>query len=317
MHTYTNKPRTYVVTSATGRSGSIVARGLLAAGHRVRAVGRDEARLAPLVEAGATAFVGNIESRAFIEGCFEGADAAYLVVSADHMAHDFRRAFTDIGSNFSAAARSTGLPAAVFLSTIGTHDDRHRGFIMTHRDVELVLNSIEPLNVLHLRAPSFFENLLYFLPASRARNALVSSIDPDSPLDMAANADVAALALRRLLALDFEGKSAVELRAPEPISLRRVAQLMTAELGRPVDAIHVDREADIEAMVSAGMHRDFSTLMNDTWDVFSRRGLLRASPPVAYEVTPTPLRQFLQERFIPLFRGVPAAQEAKRLLPVA
>lgn len=291
--------RIYTVTGATGRSGQRVARALLAQGFQVRAVGRDEDRLAPLVAAGAEPFVGDITRREFVERCFAGADAAYLIDSADHMARDFRGSFAAIGRNFADAARTAGLPFAVFVSTIGTHDERFRGFITTHGDVEHILNEPPRFNVLHLRAPNFFENLLYFVPASRAMGALASPIDPDAQIDMAANRDVAELAIQRLIALDFEGKSSVELHGPEVLTIRKIAAMVEKLLERPFPAVHISHEDNVEAMVSAGMHRDFSTLISDTWATFSRYGLLRASPPQRVAVGSSPIRQFLLDEFIP------------------
>lgn len=66
-----------------GRIGKPVALGLLDAGHRVRAVGLDRARLQPLVDRGAEPAVGDIADRAFIERALAGADAALLVARAD------------------------------------------------------------------------------------------------------------------------------------------------------------------------------------------------------------------------------------------
>jgi uncharacterized protein YbjT (DUF2867 family) len=69
---------TYAVTISTGRIGNRVARGLLDAGHDVRAIGRDTARLGDLSARGARPFVGDIRDPAFVEKAFDGADAAFL-----------------------------------------------------------------------------------------------------------------------------------------------------------------------------------------------------------------------------------------------
>jgi uncharacterized protein YbjT (DUF2867 family) len=307
MAIHRQSKRTYVVTAATGRIGNRVARGLLAAGHDVRAVGRDPARLAPLAALGAEPRVGMIEDRAFIERCFAGADAAFLVVSADHMARDFRRAFADIGHNFARAAETCGLGSALFISTIGTHDDRYRGFIMTHGDVEHILDGAKGVNMLHLRAPAFFENLFYYLPGTLARGALATPIDPDAAFDMASTADIATVALGHLLALDFAGSSALEIHGREVLTMRRIAELISQELGRPFGVEHIDRDTDIEEMVAAGMHRDFSTLMNDTWTTFSRFGMLRAPEPQRWESAVTPMEHFLRDSFVPALKTELAA----------
>ena len=50
-----------VVTGATGRTGRRVTEALLTAGVKVRMVGRDSDKLAPLARLGAEAFVGGHE----------------------------------------------------------------------------------------------------------------------------------------------------------------------------------------------------------------------------------------------------------------
>jgi len=49
------------VTGATGRTGRRIAEILLAKGEKVRAIGRDAKKLAPLAESGAEPFVGDVE----------------------------------------------------------------------------------------------------------------------------------------------------------------------------------------------------------------------------------------------------------------
>ena len=72
-----------VVTGATGRTGRRATEMLLAKGEKVRAVGRDAKKLAPLVELGAEPFVGNVEDVDSMTNAFDSASAAYLVLPED------------------------------------------------------------------------------------------------------------------------------------------------------------------------------------------------------------------------------------------
>ncbi len=72
-----------VVTGASGRTGKTVAQALLAKGKKVRVIGRDATRLAPLVNLGAEAAVGVIDDIPRLSTFFEGAEAAYLVLPED------------------------------------------------------------------------------------------------------------------------------------------------------------------------------------------------------------------------------------------
>lgn len=294
---------TYVVTAATGHTGSLVAKGLLEAGHTVRVLGRDPDRMNELAERGATPMIGDVRDPAFVEVAFQGADAAYLVSLADRNSHDLRRGFADIGTNYAEAARKTGLKSAIFLSTIGTHDERNRGLILIHTDVERALNTVEGLHVVHLRAPSFFENLFYFLRPMQERGVLSTPIAPDTPLETVSTKDIAAVALRLLLALNFQGKTALELHGEPDLTMRTIAAQISQQLGRPFPIEHADRNADIEAIAAAGMGWDFAALLNDTWDLFSQKGLLRATDPTPETRMPTPITEFIRTELVPVLKA--------------
>ena len=302
---------TYVVTGATGHVGGPVARGLLDVGHEVRTVGRNRARLDALVERGATPAVGDVRDGAFVEEAFRGADAALLVSPPNLNARDLRRQFGEIGDVYAAAAAATGLGQAVFVSTTGAHEERHRGLIQVHTDVEHALDDVEGLDVLHLRAPNYFENLFYFLPAMRLRGVLSTPLGPDTPFDTVWTGDVAAVALRRLHALDIESRETMEMHGPEGLTMRRIAGIIGEAIGRPFPVEQVAHETDIEAMVGMGLGRDFSTLLNDTWGIFNRHGLLRTAEPTAATRAPTPIEAFIREALVPAIQASTSTPEPR------
>jgi uncharacterized protein YbjT (DUF2867 family) len=294
-----DQKRTYVVTAATGRIGGRVARTLLQAGHKVVALGRDVDRLKALADLGAQMLRGDVEDEGFVESAFRGADAAFLLVSGRRTSRDFRRNFGDVGRNYANALRATSVKSAVFISCIGAHDEAHRGLVLIHADVEKALNEVADLDLVHLRAAPFYENLFYWLPAMQERRAFATPIQPDAPLEMTVTADVAVAASQLLLKLEFRGKNAIELRGRDVLTMRQIADKVAKELGRPFPVEQTPREPDIEGLVAHGVSYDFAWLMNDAWDTFSRHGLLRApNSPASIHAT-TPLEDFLTQQFVP------------------
>ena len=115
---------TVVVTGSTGKQGGAVARGLLARGHKVRAVTRDpnssQAKL--LANAGATLVAASLEDTAALTQALEGATSLFAmttpsggtdaetrqgVAAADAAkAAGVHLVFTSVGS----ANRRTGIP---------------------------------------------------------------------------------------------------------------------------------------------------------------------------------------------------------------
>jgi uncharacterized protein YbjT (DUF2867 family) len=293
----TNK-RSYVVTAASGRIGGRVAAGLLRAGHEVRVIGRNAARLQPLAQQGAVLFVGNLADRGILERAFAGADAALLLVPGNRASRNFRRYFTDLGATYAAAARTARLRSALFVSSLGAHTERHRGLVLVHRDVELELNEVATLAVTHLRASFFYENLFYFLPAMQARGGLYTPIDPEVQIDMAPTSDVAALALRLLAELPPR-TTTHELRGVRPLSLREIADVIGRQLGRTFPCARTPRAENVDAMVAAGSSYDFAHQMNDAWDTFSAFGTLRDPEATASSNATTPIEDFVRAELAP------------------
>ena len=295
---------TYAVTISTGRIGNRVARGLLEAGHDVRAIGRDPARLADLTARGARPFVGDIRDADFVAKAFDGAYAAFLLVKADQSEPDFRAAFERVGASYAKAAQATSLRNALFVSAMGAHDASLDGLIGIHRAVEDRLNAVKGLNIYHLRAAGFFDNLFYFLHAMRAAGAFATPFQVNSPVYWASTDDLANLAVRALLELPFRETRAVDARLPTPLTTTDLARLVERTLGRPFPAVHVPREVNVPALIGAGLSPDMATRMQTTWEIFNARTVenSKSSPTV---ILTTPIDGYLRDTFVPALTAPP------------
>lgn len=117
----------FLVTGATGFTGSRLAERLLDSGARVRALVREKSNYAPLEEKGAEIFKGDVTDR---EAVFE---AAHCVDTVFHVAAAFREARLSDGAyrevnvegtrNLLDAALSCGVRRFVHCSTIGVYGD--------------------------------------------------------------------------------------------------------------------------------------------------------------------------------------------------
>jgi len=188
--------RNYLITGATGNVGNRVSRQLLSEGHQVRVFGRNRERLQPLVDMGATPFVGDMWDKESVNEAFRGIDAALLIAQGNRSSHDYRRDFARAGENYAAALTSHGVKWAVFISALGADDDRNRGVVLIHADVERALNAVPEINLVHLRAPLFFEDLFFYLFPIRQFGVLTWPISTQTYLDMGSTRDVADVAVR-------------------------------------------------------------------------------------------------------------------------
>ena len=78
----------FVVTGASGHTGSVIAKALLAKGENVRAVGGSADCLQALVSQGAEPFVADVSDKAAVTQAVAGAKAVYLMIPPNLNAPD-------------------------------------------------------------------------------------------------------------------------------------------------------------------------------------------------------------------------------------
>src|SRR5271169_2192349 len=141
----------YTITGATGNTGSVVAKTLLARGHKVRVLGRNAERLQPLVALGAEPFVCEITDAGKLTEAFKGAQAVYAMIPPD-LANKDVRAYQERASDALASAlQAAAVKHAVSLSSIGADKTEKTGPVVGLHHLEEKLNAVPGLNVLHLR----------------------------------------------------------------------------------------------------------------------------------------------------------------------
>jgi uncharacterized protein YbjT (DUF2867 family) len=133
-----------LVTGASGFIGSHLARTLVDAGYRVRAMTRR-----PETYGGAgTPVAGDVGDRAALDAALDGVHAAYyLVHSLD--SEDFEERDARGARNFAAASADAGLERIVYLGALGSDDERLSAHLRSRRSVERLLRDGDvPVTVL-------------------------------------------------------------------------------------------------------------------------------------------------------------------------
>ena len=222
-----------VVTGATGRTGRRVTEALLTSGAKVRAVGRDGDKLAPLARLGAEAFVGGHEDRANLTKAFSGATAAYLLLPEDMSQVDLRAHQERVSDAFAAAVASAGVPFVVNLSSLGAQHAEGTGPIVGLHLQEQKLNQVAGLNVLHIRAAYFMDNLYSAIAPLSAAGILPGGMPGEARMPWIASRDIGTYAASRLATLDFSASSAQELHGQRDLSFDEAASIVGKAIGRP------------------------------------------------------------------------------------
>lgn len=293
-----------VVTGATGRTGRRVTEVLLAKGEKVRVVGRNADKLASLVQQGAEPCAGNVEDLSFLTAAFSGAAAVYLVLPEDLSQQDLRGHQDRVSDCYAAAIRNAGVPFAVDLSSIGAQHAQGTGPIVGLHHQEQKLGQVAGLNVLHLRAAYFMENLLMSVAPLRATGMLPGGMQGDVPMPWIATKDIGAYAATRLATRDFSGSAVQELHGQRDISMNQAASIVGKALGKSdVAYLQVPGPQLEDALLKMGLPQKTAELILEMWEGANAGLIVPQEKRSARNTTPTTLESFVTEVFVPAYKN--------------
>jgi len=291
-----------VLTGATGRTGSAAAEALRAKGEKVRLVGRDAKKLSALVRLAAEAFVGNVEDVSSMTEAFKGASAVYLVLPEDISKEDLRAHQERVSDSYAAAITNAHVRFVVNLSSIGAQHAKNTGPIVGLHNQEQKLNRVAGLNVLHLRAAYFMENLFMSIAPLRSMGALPGGLRAEVPMPWIATQDVGAYAATRLAGRDFSGSSVQELHGQRDISMREAASIVGSAIGKPnLEYAQLPRMMFETALLKMGLPKKTAELIIEMWEGANAGLIVPQEKRSARNTTPTPLESFVSRVFAPAY----------------
>jgi uncharacterized protein YbjT (DUF2867 family) len=113
-----------LVTGGTGFVGPKVVRGVVEAGHDVRALARNRKKAAHVAALGAELVEGDVTDAASLRIAVEGVDAVvHLVAIRQGRAEEFQRIMVDGTRSLLAAANEVGVRRFVHMSALGTTEE--------------------------------------------------------------------------------------------------------------------------------------------------------------------------------------------------
>jgi len=291
---------THVVLGGSGNTGSIIADFLLAKGKKVRVVGRDLGRLQRFSRKGAEAITADLSDAAALTKAFSGAGAAYLLLPPLNSREEQERQSDAIA----AAVKNSRLRYAVHLSSYGAHVPEGTGPVTGLHSSEQKLNGISDLNVLHLRPGYFMENNLAAIDMIRGMGIFGHALLPDLKLPLIATRDIGAYAAQRLLDLDFSGKQTRELLGERGLTMAEATAVIARNIGKPdlrYEQFSYDQVQ--QALTQAGFSPKKAAVYIEMFQAINA-GLLAAQEPRSMQnSTPTSFDKFVQDVFVPAYRG--------------
>jgi uncharacterized protein YbjT (DUF2867 family) len=294
----------YVVTGATGNTGSVVANQLLAKGQKVRVIGRSADRLQPLAAKGAEPFVADASDAAALIKAFTGAQGVYVVIPPNFKSNDFRAEQGRISDAFAQALARAGVKQAVTLSSIGADKPAGTGPIAGLHELEEKLNRITGLNVLHLRAAYFMENTLAQAGIIHAMGKTAGPLRPDVKVPMIATHDVGLAAAQALLTPDFSGHATRELLGPRDLNYNEVTAIIGKAIEKPdLNYVQLPDDQLRPALQQMGLSANVAGLLLEMSAAINAGQVRALEPRSPRNTTPKTYEAFVAETFVPVYKG--------------
>lgn len=293
----------YVIAGATGHIGSKIVAELLNQGKPVRMIARHEDRMKSFEEKGAERFLGTLEDSDFLTKAFNGATAVFALEPPNIHAEDARAYQNKVGEAIARAIKSAGVKNVVNLSSVGAHLEKGTGIIQGLHDQEERLNQIEGLNVIHLRAAYFMENLYSSMGMIKAMNVISWTLDPEKKFPMVATEDIARVAADHLLKLDFNGKQVEYILGPRDVSYNEAAKILGKEIGKPdLKYIQVPAEDVRKSLLQWGLSESSSDAMLEMIEGINQGRIYEDAKRTPETTTKTSIEQFAKQ-FAEVYRN--------------
>jgi uncharacterized protein YbjT (DUF2867 family) len=250
----------YVLTGGAGNITKPLAEKLLAAGHRVTVIGRNEANLKTLQDKGASAAIGSVDDVAFLKKAFAGADAVYTMVPPRYdLTRDWKIYIGQVGKNYAEAIRHNNIRYVVNLSSIGAHLPDGCGPVSGLYKVEQALNELANVHIRHLRPSYYYSNFLGNVPMVKNMHIIGSNFGGDGfKLVLTDTGDIAEAAAEELLNLKFTGHT-LRYIASDERTTSEIAQTIGEAVNQPALpwVVFSDEEA-LAGMIQAGFPEEIA-----------------------------------------------------------
>ncbi len=294
----------YVITGATGQTGSAAAFHLLAEGKKVREIGRSAERLHRLEEIGGEPFIADLADTDALTRAFQGAEAVYVMIPPDLTAENFLEHQQLIVESVAVALERTGVRYAVSLSSIGADKAEGTGPVVGLRRMEERLNRVSGLNVIHLRCGYFMENLLPQIEAIQQTGKLVGCLRPELPIPMIATRDIGDAAAQALRRLTFTGHQTRELLGYGDVTMNMCAGLIGREIGKPdLKYEQLSNDQMRPLLLQTGMSQDSAEKLLEMYGALNSGHMRALEERNEHNTTPTYFEKFVHQEFLPRYLG--------------
>ncbi|MEW6363422.1 MAG: NmrA family NAD(P)-binding protein [Acidobacteriota bacterium] len=252
----------FVITAASGKTGSRVAAALLADKKPVRLVVRSGEKVAALKARGAEIAAGSLADAAFLKSALDGCAGAYLVTPLDFGSADPEGEEIAVGKRYAEALAGTQAHV-VYLSVLKARDKTGIPHFESKAEIESALDAA-CANLTILRPGFFMENFFAQLPSLGAKRTTSYPLPHNRPIAMVSCNDIAEV-VRQAFLRGPKGKEAYDLLGYRCYTMAECARMIGNSIGRPV---HYRRASDDDFAKQMKAHGASERAVSDLLTMF-------------------------------------------------
>jgi len=222
----------FAVIGITGQVGGTVARNLLDAGQRVRAVVRSVDKGREWAQQGCEIAVADLNDATALQSALQGVTGVFVMLPPVYSpSEDFIETRRVVEALYTALEQAKP-EKVVCLSTVGAQATQPNLL----NGLGIMEQSLSRLSapVAFIRAAWFMENAAWDVAAAKEEGIIPSFLQPlDKPIPMVATADIGRVAAE-LLQQNWGGPRIIELEGPSKVSPNDIANSFSKILQKPV-----------------------------------------------------------------------------------
>lgn len=212
-----------IVTGSLGNVSGPLTKMLVRNGHHVTVISSDPSKAAPIQHLGATAAIGSLTDRDFLQHTLTGADALYAMLPFSYTEPDHLAYQRQIATNYVHALQHTGVKRAVVLSGWAAE-------LVPAASVEDVFAPLTEVALTFLRPAYFYSNFYQSLAAIKQTGRLTATFGADDRLVFVSPKDIAAAAAEELVTAV---PSQIRYVGSEEMSCTEAARILGTTIGLP------------------------------------------------------------------------------------
>jgi len=227
----------FAITGAFGQTGSALCEALHASNQKMRLlVRRDDAQAAAWRARGAEVVIVDVADSRSLADALQGVVGAYLMNPPAYMHPDLFAHAHAVHKSLIDAANRAEVPHIVALSSVGAHQPKGTGNILTTWDYEQQLRQLNSRFTI-LRAANFMENWTWSLAPALEKGVLPSMFLPiERAIPMVSVADIGETVAKCLMQPP-ERNQLIELHGPQDYSPIHAAQALSELLKKNIVSV--------------------------------------------------------------------------------